>query len=59
MEELLLKRGSDPNKANKGGWTPIHCAASKGYNAVVQVLIKGGAQQKKTSITGHTPLSMA
>ena len=57
--QLLLDRGSDPNKANVGGQTPLHYAAMKGHKDVVQLLLDRGADPNKANEGGWTPLHEA
>jgi len=35
---LLLKHQADVNAIDGEGWTALHCAAQRGYDAVVQLL---------------------
>ncbi|WP_353269891.1 ankyrin repeat domain-containing protein [Wolbachia endosymbiont (group A) of Myopa testacea] len=43
VTELLIKKGTDVNKANQYGCTPLHCAAEDGHTEVVKALIGKGA----------------
>ena len=38
--KMALQRGGDPNKISEFGRTPLHVAASKGYQEVVAVLLE-------------------
>ncbi len=51
---LLLQHGSDPNIRCALGLTPLAWAAQSGKPALVQELIKGGAQTDAIDITGRT-----
>jgi len=44
---------------NKGGWSPLHYAATGGNAAVVQLLLAHGAKLDARSPNGTTPLMMA
>ena len=59
MVQLLLDRGADPNKANEGGWTPLHEAAQNGHTVVLQLLLDRGADLNKANESGFTPLYTA
>ena len=48
-----MARGSGRQK------TPLYCAASFGYEAVVRVLIDSGADVNKADNEGRTPLRFA
>jgi len=41
--ELLLKSQADPNLANNGGWTPLIVAAARNHHAVIEQLLRAGA----------------
>lgn len=41
--ELLLDKGAEPNSVVLFSETPLHTAASMGYSACVQLLLKFGA----------------
>lgn len=41
--KLLLVLGADCNKKGRGGWTPLHYAASEGYIEIVRYLLRHGA----------------
>ena len=43
MVSLLLKKGADPNIANRSGITPISIAKRMSYSKLVKVLLKFGA----------------
>lgn len=56
---MLLARGADPNLAQAGGWRPVHQAAAHGNLALVELLVRHGADVEPRSEDGRTPLSMA
>jgi ankyrin repeat protein len=41
--ETLLARGAEPDRANDRGQTPLAGAVFKGEDAVIRVLLAGGA----------------
>ena len=46
--KALLAAGAKPNVANRYGVTPLHEAATIGSAAVVNALLGGGGEEKKT-----------
>jgi len=56
---LALDLGADVNAANDAGDTALHGAASKGYDAVVQLLADQGARLEAKNKRGRTPLATA
>lgn len=58
--EFLLSAKADPNEALKDGTTPIMIAAERNHPAMIQLLIKNGANVNSTrGKTQETPLHMA
>lgn len=64
----LLKNGGDPLARDRHGWTPLHWAASKGYEEVAEALIRHRIANDKSvkkmvnavdNITGWTPLHVS
>jgi ankyrin repeat protein len=51
--------GLDPNLANKGGWTILMLAASKGNSKIGQLIIDMGADVNKRNAHRDTALSLA
>ncbi|KAK1287131.1 Potassium channel AKT2/3 [Acorus calamus] len=54
--EVLLKAGMDPNIGDSKGGTPLHLAASKGYEDCVLVLLRHGCNTNIKDMDGNTPL---
>jgi len=59
VTRLLVERGADVNATGEHGWTPLHGAAYKGMDAVVQFLVERGARLEVFDEYGQTPLSIA
>jgi ankyrin repeat protein len=57
--QMLVDLGADVNAANQTGDTPLHSAASKGFNTVVRFLVTNGARLDAMNKRGQTPLSAA
>jgi ankyrin repeat protein len=58
--KLALELGAKVNSANDGGFTPLHGAAVRGANSIVQLLVDKGAQlDAKTKKEGWTALAIA
>jgi ankyrin repeat protein len=56
---LAVELDANVNAANEAGDTALHAAASKGYNAIVQVLADKGAKLEAKNKRGRTPLASA
>ena len=56
---LLVEQGNDVNAANYRGETPLHGAAFRGANNVVEYLVQQGAQLDARTTQGWTPLAIA
>jgi len=56
---LALDLGADVNAANNAGDTALHGAASKEYDAIVQLLADKGARLEAKNKRGRTPLTAA
>lgn len=60
MTEMLLKAGARPSAANQSGATPMLLAAMNGNAAIIEELIKAGADPNAPlSETGDTALMLA
>ena len=57
--KLCVERGSDVNAVNKVGETPMHGAAFRGVNAIVEYLAEKGAALDARDTRGWTPLFIA
>src|SRR5207248_5618189 len=56
---VALDLGADVNAANEAGDTALHASASRGYNAIVQVLVDKGAKLDLKNKRGRTPMAGA
>jgi len=55
--QALIDAGSDVNKKNRGGFTPLHAAIMSSSNArIVQALLQAGADVSWRTPAGETPL---
>ncbi|XP_027178269.1 potassium channel SKOR isoform X1 [Coffea eugenioides] len=52
----LIRAGADPNKNDYDGRSPLHLAASRGYEDIAQFLIQEGVDINVTDNFGNTPL---
>jgi len=57
--KLLIARGADINAANGGGNTPLHGAAMRGSPAIVEFLLKAGADPARKNARGLTAMDIA
>jgi ankyrin repeat protein len=60
--EKLLKRGDDVNKTDCSqdhSVTPLHTALIHGHDAIVELLLKHGADVHRAANNGRTPLHIA
>jgi len=57
--KVALDLGNDVNQANKQGETPLHGAAWRGANEIVQLLVDRGARLDVKTRRGLTPLQIA
>ena len=57
--KLCVALGNDVNAANLAGETPMHGAAFRGVNAVVEFLVEKGAELDPRDTRGWTPFTVA
>ena len=55
----VLAAGSDLNKVDPDGWTPLMFAANLGNLEIVQILIDSGADLVYENLDGNNALSIA
>ena len=56
---VLLKRGVNPNRADKGGWTVAHRAAWHGDVNAIKFLARYGVRLTSKNARGQTPSDLA
>jgi uncharacterized protein len=56
--KFLVELGADINAIGEHGWSPIHGAAYKGIDSIVQFLVEKGAKMDVFDEYGQTPLSI-
>ena len=56
---LVEELGADVNARDHNGYTPLHHAASRGDNALIQYLLSKGADPKAVARSGQTTVDMA
>ena len=59
LVDFLLDKGADPNKANSGGWTPLHFSIYRRHDYVVQLLLQRGSDPNTQAAYGDSPLYWA
>ena len=59
ITKFLVNLGADVNAVGEHRWTPLHGAAYKGIDSVVQFLVEKGAKMDVFDEFGQTPLSIA
>ncbi|CAB1352235.1 unnamed protein product [Coregonus sp. 'balchen'] len=59
VTELLLRKGANVNEKNKDFMTPLHVAAERAHNDIMEVLQKHGAKMNALDTLGQTALHRA
>jgi ankyrin repeat protein len=59
VQFLVEEHGADVNQADSWGYTPLHYAAVRGDNALIEYLVSKGADVKALSRLGQSPADMA
>ncbi|XP_055788999.1 protein phosphatase 1 regulatory subunit 12A isoform X2 [Salvelinus fontinalis] len=59
MVQFLVESGSDVNRGDNEGWTPLHAAASCGFIQITKYLIEHGARVGAVNSEGQLPLDVA
>jgi ankyrin repeat protein len=57
--KLCLEKGADVNAANGQGFTAIHGATNRGFDAMVKLLAEHGARLDVKDKQGRTPMTFA
>jgi len=57
--KLCLEKGNQINATNSEGFTPMHGAANRGWESVIQLLADRGAKVDVKDKEGRTPLTFA
>ena len=57
--EILLEAGADINAVNEADFTPLHGAAFRGLNEVIEYLVTEGADINARDFRGRTPFRIA
>lgn len=56
---FLLRSGVNPNSSDQHLRSPLHLAASRGYQSIIKVLLGHGADPNSKDSIGNTPLHLA
>ena len=59
VQSLLSCEGISVDPEDEMGITPLYDASSWGYNEIVELLVRAGADLEATSLDGDTPLKVA
>jgi len=57
--KLLVEAGADVNASNEADFTALHAAVFRGWNEVVEYLVKQGANINARDYRGRTPYRLA
>ena len=57
--KLCLERGADVNAVNSQGFTAVHGAANRGFDAMIRLLAEHGARLDLKDTQGRTPMTFA
>ena len=57
--KALIAKGADVNAANEAGMTPLHYAAARGSDRIVEFLASQGARFDVKNKQGRTPSELA
>jgi ankyrin repeat protein len=57
--QLCMELSLDVNEANSMGFTPMHGAANRGSNEIIQLLARHGAKLDPKDKVGRTPMTFA
>jgi ankyrin repeat protein len=57
--ELLLANGAEPSPRESSGGTPLHSAAGHGNAAIIEPLLKAGADKDARTKDGKAPRDIA
>jgi uncharacterized protein len=57
--KLCLEKGADVNAVNKQGFTAMHGATNKGFDAMVRLLFAAGGKLDVKDSQGRTPMTFA
>jgi ankyrin repeat protein len=56
---ILIAQGADVNRAQAGGYSPLHQAAAAGLEELTGILLQAGADPGKVCDQGKTPVAYA
>lgn len=56
--KMLVELGANVNKRDRFGWTPLHYAASEGYEKICRYLLRNGANLRVENKDGKFPVEV-
>lgn len=59
MVEFLVEHGSDVNRGDNEGWTPLHATVSCGFVSIAKYLLEHGANVAAVNCDGELALDIA